>query len=127
MARKGSVPGEKPLLWVGSSKADLLGFPEPVKDGIGLALSVAQFGGKHLRAKPWKGEGTGVLEVVEDYRTDTFRAVYTVRFEHAIYVLHAFQKKSRRGSKTAKTDIDLIGKRLRAAQEDYETRFTEKK
>jgi phage-related protein len=127
MASKGTVPGEKPLLWVGSSKADLLGFPEPVKDGIGLALSVAQFGGKHLRAKPWKGEGTGVLEVVEDYRTDTFRAVYTVRFEHAIYVLHAFQKKSRRGSKTAKTDIDLIGKRLRAAQEDYETRFTEKK
>jgi phage-related protein len=127
MARKSSVPGEKPLFWVGSSKADLLDFPEPVKDGIGLALSVAQFGGKHLRAKPWKGEGAGVLEVVEDYRTDTFRAVYTVRFERAVYVLHAFQKKSRRGSKTAKTDIDLIGKRLRAAQEDYETHFTEKK
>ena len=127
MARKDSVPGEKPLFWVGSSKADLLDFPEPVQDGIGLALSVAQFGGKHLRAKPWKGEGTGVLEVVEDYRTDTFRAIYTVRFEHAIYVLHAFQKKSRRGSKTARTDIDLIGKRLRAAQEDYETLFTEKK
>ncbi len=127
MARKDSMPGEKPLFWVGSSKADLLDFPGPVKDGIGLALSVAQFGGKHSRAKPWKGEGAGVLEVVEDHRTDTFRAVYTVRFERAIYVLHAFQKKSRRGSKTAKTDIDLIGKRLRAAQEDYETRFTEKK
>lgn len=127
MARKDSMPGEKPLFWVGSSKADLLDFPGPVKDGIGLALSVAQFGGKHSRAKPWKGEGTGVLEVVEDHRTDTFRAVYTVRFERAIYVLHAFQKKSRRGSKTAKTDIDLIRKRLRAAQEDYETRFTEKK
>jgi phage-related protein len=127
MARKNSVPGEKPLFWVGSSKTDLLDFPAPVKDGIGLALSVAQFGGKHPRAKPWKGEGTGVLEVVEDHRTDTFRAVYTVRFERALYVLHAFQKKSRRGSKTAKTDIDLIGKRLRAAQENYETRFTEKK
>jgi phage-related protein len=109
MARKNSVPGEKPLFWVGSSKADLLDFPSPVKDGIGLALSVAQFGGKHSRAKPWKGEGTGVLEIVEDHRTDTFRAVYTVRFERALYVLHAFQKKSRRGSKTAKTDIDLIG------------------
>jgi phage-related protein len=105
----------------------LLNFPVAVKDGIGVALSVAQFGGKHPRAKPWKGEGSGVFEVVEDHRGDTFRAVYTVRFEHAVYVLHAFQKKSRRGAKTAKTDVDLIGKRLRAAQEDYETRFTEKK
>ena len=65
--------------------------------------------------------------MVEDYRSDTFRAVYTVRFERAVYVLHAFQKKSRRGSKTAKTDVDLIGKRLRAAEEDYEARFGEKK
>jgi phage-related protein len=123
MARSGRAAGEKPLLWVGSSKADLLAFPEPVKDGIGIALSVAQFGGKHPRSKPWKGEGPGVLEVVEDYRTDTFRAVYTVRFEQAVYVLHAFQKKSRHGSKTAKTDVELIGKRLRAAQEDHEARF----
>ena len=127
MARSARAAGEKPLLWVGSSKADLLAFPEPVKDGIGIALSVAQFGGKHPQAKPWKGEGPGVLEVVADYRTDTFRAVYTVRFEQAVYVLHAFQKKSRRGSKTAKTDVDLIGRRLRAAQEDYETRFAKKK
>lgn len=126
MARETSMPGEKPLFWMGSAKADLLDFPEAVKDGIGVALSVAQFGGKHPRAKPWKGEGTGVLEVVEDYRSDTFRAVYTVRFEHAVYVLHAFQKKSRRGSKTAKTDVELIGKRLRAAEEDYEARFGEK-
>jgi len=108
MARETRMPGEKPLFWIGSAKAGLLDFPEPVKDGIGVALSVAQFGGKHPRAKPWKGEGTGVLEIVEDYRSDTFRAVYTVRFEHAVYVLHAFQKKSRRGSRTAKTDVDLI-------------------
>jgi phage-related protein len=127
MVRQGATPGEKPLFWVASAKADLLDFPASVKDGIGVALSVAQFGGKHPRAKPWKGEGSGVFEVVEDHRGDTFRAVYTVRFEQAVYVLHAFQKKSRRGAKTAKTDIDLIGKRLRAAQEDYETRFTEKK
>jgi phage-related protein len=127
MTRKSRVPGEKPLFWVGSAKANLLDFPEPVKDGIGVALSVAQFGGKHPRAKPWKGEGPGVLEVVEDFRGDTFRAVYTVRFERAVYVLHTFQKKSRRGSKTTKTDIELIGKRLRTAQEDYETRFSEKK
>ena len=127
MSRQGRVIGEKPLFWIGSSKADLLKFPEPVKDGIGIALSVAQFGGKHPRAKPWKGEGTGVLEVVEDHRSDTFRAIYTVHFDQAVYVLHAFQKKSRRGSKTAKTDIDLIRKRLRAAQEDYEAHFTKKK
>jgi phage-related protein len=124
MARESRIPGEKPLFWVGSAKADLLDFPEAVKDGIGIALSVAQFGGKHPRAKPWKGEGPGVLEVVEDFRGDTFRAVYTVRFEGAVYVLHAFQKKSGRGSKTASTDIELIGKRLRAAQGDYETRFS---
>jgi phage-related protein len=127
MARKSRVPGEKPLFWVGSAKADLLDFPGPVKDGVGAALSVAQFGGKHPRAKPWKGEGAGVLEVVADYRSDTFRAVYTVRFERAVYVLHAFQKKSRRGSKTAKTDVELIGKRLRAAEEDYEARFGKEK
>ena len=126
MARESRMPGEKPLFWIGSAKADLLEFPEHVKDGIGIALSVAQFGGKHPRAKPWKGEGPGVLEVVEDFRGDTFRAVYTVRFEGAVYVLHAFQKKSRRGSKTGITDIELIGKRLRAAQEHYETRFREK-
>jgi phage-related protein len=70
----------------------LLDFSEAVKDGIGIALSVAQFGGKHPRAKPWKGEGPGVLEVVEDSRGDTFRAVYTVRFEGAVYIVHAFQK-----------------------------------
>jgi phage-related protein len=127
MTRETRMPGEKPLFWVGSAKADLLDFPEAVKDGIGIALSVAQFGGKHPRAKPWKGQGPGVLEVVEDSRGDTFRAVYTVHFEGAVYVLHAFQKKSRRGAKTTGTDIELIGRRLRADQEDYETRFRENK
>ena len=127
MARKTSAAGEKPLFWISSAKTDLLQFPELVKDAIGVALSVAQFGGKHPRAKPWKGEGPGVLEIVEDHRGDTFRAVYTVRFEHAIYVLHAFQKKSHRGSKTSKSDIELIGKRLTAAQKDYETRFGKEK
>jgi hypothetical protein len=69
-----------PLFWVGSAKSDLLAFPEAVKDEIGLCLSVAQFGGKHPKAKPWKGQGAGVLEIVEDHRSDTYRAVYTVRF-----------------------------------------------
>jgi len=100
----------------------LLKFPEAVKDEIGAALSVAQFGGKHPRAKPWKGEGPGVLEVVEDHRGDTYRTVYTVRFGDAVYVLHAFQKKSPKGIKTAQTDVDLVRQRLRMAREDYEAR-----
>lgn len=80
MARWKRVPAEKPLFWVGSAKDDLLAFPEGVQDEIGIALSVAQFGGKHAnmqKAKPWKGEGPGVLEIVEDHRGDTHRAVYT--------------------------------------------------
>jgi len=84
--------GEAPLYWVGSSKRDLMGFPEAVQDGIGTALSVAQFGGKHPASKPWKGEGPGVMEVVANHKGDTFRAVYTVRFPRGIYVLHRFQK-----------------------------------
>ena len=123
MARTGNAPGEKLLLWIGSSKSDLLKFPEAVKDEIGVALSVAQFGGKHLRAKPWKGLGPGVLEIVEDYRGDTCRAVYTVRFEKAAYVLHAFQKKSPKGVKTAHADVELVSRRLKVASEDYEARY----
>jgi phage-related protein len=123
MARAKRTPGEKPLFWVGSSKRDLLAFPEEVKDEIGGALSVAQFGGKHPNAKPWKREGRGVLEIVEDHRGDTYRAVYTVRFEGAIYVLHAFQKKSPTGRRTPRTDTQLIAQRLRAAQQDYETGY----
>jgi phage-related protein len=92
MTRPKSVPGEKPLFWTGSSKDDLLAFPEAVIDEIGTALSVAQFGGKHPSAKPWRGEGPGVFEVVEGHRGDTYRAVYTVKFEKAVYVLHAFQE-----------------------------------
>jgi phage-related protein len=123
MVRPQSVPGEKPLFWVGSAKVDLTEFPEAVKDEIGTALSVAQFGGKHPKAKPWKGEGPGVLEIVEDHRGDAYRAIYTVKFKHAIYVLHAFQKKSPKGRKTAQSDVDLISQRLRMAGEAYETRY----
>jgi phage-related protein len=123
MSRAIRPPGEKPLLWVGSSKDDLLYFPEAVRNEIGLALSVAQFGGKHPKAKPWKGEGPGVLEIVEDYKGDTFRAVYTVRFEQALYVLHAFQKKSPKGIRTAQPDVEMVSRRLRVAREDYEARY----
>jgi phage-related protein len=120
------VAGEKPLLWVGSSREDLLQFPESVKDSMGSALSVAQFGGKHPAAKPWKGEGPGVFEVVDDYKGDTYRAVYTVRFRDACYVLHAFQKKSPKGRQTAQRDVELIGNRLRLAQQHYEGRYGSK-
>src|SRR2546430_17190696 len=123
MTRPRRVPGEKPLFWTGSSKNDLLAFPEAVKDEVGTALSVAQFGGRHPHAKPWRGEGPGVLEVVEDHCGDTYRAVYTVRFEAAVYVLHAFQKKSPSGIKTARKDVELIGRRLSEARMDYEVRY----
>src|SRR5260370_12141445 len=127
MGRSNVAAGEKPLFWIGSAKSDMVEFPEAVKYEIGVALSVAQFGGKHLKAKPWKGEGPGVLEIVEDHKGDTYRAVYTVKFENAAYVLHAFQKKSPKGIKTARTDVDLISRRLRAAIEDYEARYGKRK
>lgn len=115
--------GERPLDWVGSSKKDFLAFPEPVKDEMGNALGLAQFGGKHPSAKPWKGQGSGVFELVEDHDGDTYRAVYSVRFERVVYVLHAFQKKSPRGISTSQHDIELIAARLKAAQQDYEARY----
>jgi phage-related protein len=94
-----------------------------VLDHLGTALSVAQFGGKHPAAKPWKGEGPGVLEIDEDHNRSTYRAVYTVRFDAAIYVLHVFQKKSPQGIRTARPDIELVARRLRLAQQDYEERY----
>jgi len=115
--------GEKPLYWIGTARAELSRFPEPVQDDIGWALSAVQFGGKHPRAKPWKGEGPGAFEIVSDFRGDTYRAVYTVRFARAVYVLHAFQKKSTTGRKTARSDVELIRQRLRIAQQDYEVRY----
>jgi phage-related protein len=126
MARQ-LIQGEKPIDWIGSSKRDFLEFPEAVKDEMGNALGVAQFGGKHPSAKPWKGEGPGVFEVVEDFDGDTYRAVYTVKFEKVIYVLHAFQKKSPKGIKTAKGDVDTVERRLKLAREDYEARYGKKK
>jgi phage-related protein len=84
--------GERPLYWVGSAKRDLLAFPEAVEDGIGTALSLAQFGGKHPTAKPWKGAGSGVLEVVEDHDGNTYRAIYTVRFRRRFMCCTVFRR-----------------------------------
>ena len=111
-------PSLKSLYWVGSSKRDLRSLPGPVEDLFGYALYLAQDGKKHERAKPLKGFGpAGVLEVVEDWDRSTYRAVYTVRFEGAVFVLHMFQKKSKRGAATPKTDIDLIRERLKVAEQ----------
>jgi phage-related protein len=121
MARMLAV-GERPLDWVGSSKKDLLEFPGAVKDDVGNALGIAQFGGKHPKSKPWKGQGSGVFEVVVHHDGNTFRVVYCVRFPKTVYVLHAFQKKSTRGIKTANRDIELVASRLRLAEQDYEER-----
>lgn len=110
----------RPVRWVGSSKEDLSGFPEDVRRRVGGALWEAQIGRKALYAKPLKGFGdASVLEVVDDFDGDTFRAVYTVRFAKAIYVLHAFQKKSKRGVATSKADLNLIDQRFKRAKEDY--------
>src|ERR1700685_1775898 len=122
MARSTSVFGERPLFWTGSSKQDLLAFPEAVVDEMGTALSVAQFGGKHPSAKPWRGDGPGVFEVIENHRSGTYRAVYTVKFESAVYVLHAFQKKSKTGIRTPREDIELVRRRLKIAEEDHKAR-----
>lgn len=111
---------EKPLHWVGSAKKDYLGFPIEVQSDMAYALGLAQLGAKHPKAKPWKGEGPGVFEIVEDYRGDTYRAIYTVRFADVVYVLHAFQKKSKSGIKTPQGDIKLIAERLKRAKADYE-------
>lgn len=118
-----SVPGEKPLYWIGSSIKDVTRFPSEVQRTVGFALSAAQFGGKHPSAKPWRGEGPGILEVVKDYDGDTYRAIYTVRFADAVYVLHAFQKKSPHGIATRQSNIDLVKARLRIAQRDYEEKY----
>jgi phage-related protein len=93
-----------------------------VKDEMGNALGLAQFGGRHPKAKPWKGQGAGVFEIVDDYRGDTYRAIYTVRFREVVYVLHAFQKKSPKGIRAARSDVELIERRLKIAQPDYEAR-----
>lgn len=112
----------KPVVWIGPSKEDLKSFPEAVQDVFGYALYLAQTGKKHPEAKPLHGfGGASVLEVVEDYRSNTYRAIYTVRFVEAVFVLHVFQKKSKHGIATPKADMDLIEARLKRAQEFHAT------
>ena len=110
----------KDIVWIGSSLRDLKSFPDEMKDVIGYALYQAQLGGKAPSAKSLAGfGGASVLEIVADFQTGTYRAVYTVKFSTAVYVLHAFQKKSKTGIATPKPDINLIKKRLKVAEADY--------
>jgi phage-related protein len=114
----------KPLFWIASSHDDLCAFPEDVRSEAGFSIYLAQEGDKVINAVPMMGFGSAkVLEVVIDNAGNTYRAVYTVKFANAVYVLHAFQKKSRKGVATPKPDIDLIRRRLKAAEQDYLARF----
>ena len=118
--------GPKELEWIGSSRKDMQALPATVRRIFGYALYAAQLGETPPGARPLKGfGGAGVVELIEDYRTDTYRAVYTVRFEKKIYVLHVFKKKSKRGIATPKQDLDLIRDRLRVAEALYEGRSRE--
>jgi phage-related protein len=113
----------KPIRWMGSSRKDVRSFPQAVRRDIGKALYAAQHGETDPAAKPLKGfGGASVMEIVAPYSGDTWRAVYTVRFRDALYVLHAFQKKSKTGIATPKKDIDLIRQRLADAEHDYRQR-----
>ena len=118
----------KPLHWIASSRKDMRGLPTTVRRGFGLSLFAVQLGETPPASKPLKGfSGAGVLELIEDAKGDTYRAVYTVRFREAVYVLHVFQKKSKHGIATPKHEIDLIHDRLKLAQEHYAQLKKEKK
>ena len=115
----------KLIEWVGSSKDDLKKFPSHVKDQVGFALYQAQLGLKHRNAKPLRNIDSNVLEIVSRYDGDTYRVVYTVRFRMAVYVLHAFQKKAKRGISTPKQHFDLVKRRLKVAEQHYKSTYVE--
>jgi phage-related protein len=116
----------KAVEWVGSCLEDLKAFPEDVRQGMGYALYLAQCSEKHPSAKPLKGfKGAGVLEVVDDFDGDTYRAVYTVKFAGVVYVLHAFQKKAKQGIATPKQELELIETRLKRARQHYSEHYNQ--
>jgi phage-related protein len=118
----------KPILWVASTKSDLISLPDDVQDEIGHALYQAQKGEKSDKAKPFKGfRSAAVLEIVESDADGTYRAVYTVKFKEIIAVLHVFQKKSKKGIATPKQDIDLIKSRFKLAEQKYEAWLLERR
>ena len=117
MYRSGMTNKERSLEWIASSHKDLMALPTDVRRFFGYALSLAQAGDQHDAAKVLKGfGGAGVLEVIDDDAGGTYRAVYTVKFEEAVFVLHCFQKKSKAGIATPKVDMNIIRVRLRVAE-----------
>jgi phage-related protein len=112
-------PATRPVYWIGSSQKDYLEFPERVQRECGFALHLAQIGEHPPSSKVLKGFGSGVVELIENFDGDTYRTVYTIRFEKILYVLHAFKKKSNKGISTPKIDVDLIKRRVGAAEEHY--------
>ena len=115
----------KHVIWIGSSYEDWQTFPANVQDVMGYALHLAQYGKKAINAKPLTSfKGASVLEIIDNYDSDTYRAVYTVQFQDAVYVLHAFQKKSKKGISTPKNHIQLIERRLKKAREYHDKHKT---
>ena len=114
-----------PIAWIGSSKKDYTAFPDDVQDVMGFALDGVQCGLTPSISKHLKGLGNGVYELSDDHKGDTYRAVYVVKFKDIVYVLHAFQKKSKKGVTTPKKDIDLVKRRLKVAGEDYALKIKE--
>jgi phage-related protein len=105
----------RPLVWMGDSRKNIREFPQEVQKAVGYALQLVQAGETPLSAKPFKGVGSGVYEIVKRYDTDTYRAVYAVKIGEKVYVLHAFEKKSKQGIKTPQADVDLIKQRYKDA------------
>lgn len=116
------TPPKKALIWIGGSKRDLIAMPVPLRKEFGVALDIAQQGLTPEGAKQLKGKAAGATQLSEDYHGDTYRAVYTVELEACLYVLHCFQKKSKKGVETPKPDLDLIETRLKAAHALHATR-----
>jgi phage-related protein len=116
-------PAQRPLVWLGDSKKNIRSFPKGAQKLLGDELQLVQFGGMPKDAKPFKGIGSGVIELALRYASDAYRVVTAVQLGARVYVLHAFQKKSKKGIGTPKRDVDLIRKRYSEAQElarDYE-------
>jgi phage-related protein len=110
----------RPLFWEGSARSDFKTFPVPVQKDMGVALFLVQLGGMPPSAKPWKGLGSGVYELVETYRGDAYRAVFAVRRSERVHVLHAFKKKSKSGIGTPREDVRLVERRLNAVLQHEE-------
>lgn len=127
MSDERKLPEMKPVVWIGDTRRVVKSFPKVVRRTVGRALELAQMGEKHPASKPWKGEGPGIFEIVEDDQGSTYRALYTVRFADVIYALYAFQKKSKEGIKTPKQNVENVRARLKAARRHYEESHGEKK